>query len=36
VKRLALENPAGGYRRIHGELAMLGFRVGASMVWSIL
>jgi transposase len=34
--RLATENPAWGYRRIHGELALLGITVAPSTVWDIL
>src|SRR5947209_11996613 len=36
VLRLATENSSWGYRRIHGELAGLGYQVAASTMWSIL
>ncbi len=36
VLRLIHENPAWGYRRVHGELATLGIKVAASTVWQIL
>jgi transposase len=36
VLRLVRENPAWGYRRVHGELTMLGITIAASTVWQIL
>jgi len=36
VLRLARENPSWGYRRIHGELLVLGIETAASTVWEIL
>jgi hypothetical protein len=36
VLRLARENSTWGYRRIHGELCRLGYKIGASTVWTIL
>ena len=36
VLRLAKENPHWGYRRIHGELLVLGITVAASTVWEML
>jgi len=36
ILRLAKENPAWGYRRIHGELATMGIVIAPSSVWAIL
>jgi transposase len=36
VLRLARENPRWGYRRIHGELLVVGVKIAASTVWEIL
>jgi putative transposase len=36
VLRLARENPSWGYRRLHGELLVLGLKVAASTVWEML
>jgi hypothetical protein len=36
VLRLAADNPSWGYRRVHGELLILGVKVAASTVWSML
>jgi hypothetical protein len=34
--RLAHENASWGYRRVHGELAVLAIKVAPSTVWEIL
>jgi hypothetical protein len=36
VLRLVRENPGRGYRRVHGELLVLGVKVAASTGWEIL
>ncbi|WP_116200503.1 integrase core domain-containing protein [Amycolatopsis circi] len=36
VLRMAAENASWGYRRIHGELALLGIVIAPSSVWEIL
>jgi putative transposase len=33
---MARDNPGWGYRRIHGELAGLGYKLAPSTVWQIL
>jgi transposase InsO family protein len=36
VVRLARENPTWGYRRIHGELSVLGIGLAPASVWNIV
>jgi hypothetical protein len=36
VLRLAAENPAWGYRRVHGELTRLGYRISEAAIRRIL
>jgi hypothetical protein len=36
ILRMAADNPTWGYRRIHGELLQLGYRVAPSTVWLLL
>jgi transposase InsO family protein len=36
VLRLARENSSWGYRRVHGELLVLGVKVAPSTIWEIL
>jgi putative transposase len=36
ILRIAAENPTSGYRRIHGELARLGYKLAPSTVWLAL
>ena len=36
VLEMVRDNPAWGYRRIHGELTGLGYKVAPSTVWQIL
>jgi putative transposase len=36
VLEMARDNPSWGYRRIHGELTGLGYRIAPSTVWQIL
>jgi len=33
---MARDNPSWGYRRIHGELTGLGYKLAPSTVWKIL
>jgi transposase len=36
VLEMARDNPGWGYRRIHGELTGLGYKIAPSTVWQIL
>ena len=36
ILEMARDNPGWGYRRIHGELAGLGYKLAPSTVWQIL
>jgi transposase InsO family protein len=36
VREMARDNPGWGYRRIHGELTGLGYKLAPSTVWQIL
>jgi putative transposase len=36
VLKMARDNPGWGYRRIHGELAGLGYTLAPSTVWQVL
>jgi putative transposase len=36
VLEMARDNPSWGYRRIHGELTGLGYKIAPSTVWQIL
>jgi putative transposase len=36
VLEMARDNPGWGYRRIHGELAGLGYKLAPSTVWQVL
>jgi transposase len=36
VLEMARDNPGWGYRRIHGELARLGYKLAPSTVWQVL
>jgi hypothetical protein len=36
ILRMAAENPTWGYRRIHGELTRLGYKLAPSTVWLLL
>ena len=36
IPEMARDNPGQGYRRIHGELTGLGYKLAAPAVWQIL